>query len=99
MDSVGYGVLGRDDEIEMDVFVADGPLDDCKPFPLADEFENSLEFCFNIVIGQYFSSVSGSPDYMVLADVSTVFKFVEFGQHKITSFLWGDFIIFQELTL
>jgi hypothetical protein len=34
---------------------------------------------------------------MILATVSAVFEFIEFGQHKITSLLVGDFIVTQEL--
>jgi hypothetical protein len=99
LDGVGDRIFGRYDEVEMNMLIANVPLDDLKTLPFAEELENSLQFLFNVSICQDLTSVSGGPNYMILATVGTVLQFIEFGQHKITSFLVGDFIVTQELTL
>jgi len=89
LDGVGDGVFRRYYEVQMNMLIANVPLDDLKTLPFADELENSLEFLFNVSICQDLTSVSGSPNYMILATVGAVLQFVEFGQHKITSFHSG----------
>jgi len=74
---VGYRVFGRNGKIDVDMLVSDVPGEDFKTFLFADHFEYSLEFCFNVGIFQYFASVLGSPDEMILADVCAVAKVID----------------------
>jgi len=67
------------------MLVAYVPFENLKTLPFGDELEYSFQFLFNVDICHYSASVPWSPNDMVLATVSAVFQFIEFGQHKITS--------------
>ena len=56
----------------MDVFIADVPGPHGKPFPPADQLENSLQFEFNVGAGHDFTSKPGGPDEVILAEVQAM---------------------------
>ena len=88
----------------MNVIISDVPSVNLKTFPLANGFENSPEFLFNVVICENLAAVFGGPDQMILANVCAVVQLIESrifaGLHKATSFLaLGVALLYQELTL
>jgi hypothetical protein len=75
--SIGYRVFGWYGDVHVDVFVSNVPSENSKSLPFADQFEYSFEFSFNVGISQNITSVFGSPNQVILADVCAVAKVID----------------------
>ena len=53
------------------------PSVDRKPFPFAYHLEYSLQLLFNVLVGQYLTSIFGSPNEVVFADICTVAELID----------------------
>ena len=49
------------------MFLAYVPCMDLEVFPLSDIFEHFLQFLFNEGVSKHFSTILGTPDYVVVA--------------------------------
>lgn len=70
-------VFGRNGDVQMNMFIPDMPCFQGKSLPSADQLENTLEFLFNVLIGQHLSAIPGCPDHVVFADPSAVAELVQ----------------------
>lgn len=67
--SISDGIFGRDCEIQMDMVISNMPGLYLEVFPFGDGLEYSFQLLFNIVVSQYFFSVSWSKDQIVLVGI------------------------------
>jgi hypothetical protein len=76
---VGDGVLGRDNDKEMDMLIANAPGLEDKALPPSNLGYLPLEFGFDEFTGQNLATIPGSPYNMIATAVRTMVQFVAFG--------------------
>lgn len=69
---VGDGISRGEEEKAVDMVVLNGKFDDFPVFPFADGFEYPSELAFDLVRGEYLSTVLRCPDEMAFEVVETM---------------------------
>ena len=72
LDDIAYRVLGRDDEVEVDVLVPNVPSLDEEPFPSGNLSQLALEFGFDEQTGQDLATIPRSPYNMIATSICTM---------------------------